>query len=657
MSCGKPLLWEWWISKALTRRIEDCLGSVKLFKLLVSKACFTHIIFNLSQFNQREITTNLLIATEDSHLLYRWLFNNNFQSVDSMKDPNPICIFQIRTRFFHSKLSCTNLLDMRISRDSKLFPSVFQDLIATIGSEYEQKIQDWPPPVDNSKHKGDPEATLNMLDAALKSSLERLKRMRESMSWAHNIVHYNYTTKARYIEHVNTIRNLSLGGRLGAALWLHNKMIHNNGVIPDVVTHNHLINGFCKVGAFDKAEWLIAQMSYRGPSPNCATYNTLMKGYCAFNDIEKALDLLSTMSDDDGCNKVKPNIVTFNILVHALCKKGLSDEARVLLSKLTDENRQKNLTASTILMDSYFKNGNTALARTLWGEICKTSKELDVVAYNVLIHGYYLSLDLIVVYKYVNEMLKIGLDPDNFTYNTLISGLCKVKRIDDACYLFNTVMSRMGVSPDVVSYNILIQGLCNVGNVGNVVKAHELLNCMLEKSLVPKPRIWNVIIHGYGTNRDKQNAFHVRDQMITHGVSPNVFTYNALIHMFIKTGEIFEAHLLMKEMLTVGPLPDTVTYNLLVGAESEYGHLYSAEQVYDDMLKRGYRPDGVTYTKLIKGYCMRGKVNEAERLFFTLYDSNLLIDHVPFQILMKKYFKMREFDSAYGVYQKWLRMD
>ncbi|KAD7477380.1 hypothetical protein E3N88_00516 [Mikania micrantha] len=689
----------------------------KMLKSLVSKASSTHKNFQLSPFNQQEATTSLLIAIGEDMHLFNQLLNYNFQTLDYIKG----CIFQMCTGFFLCKLS----METRFSGDNKLFLFAFQDLIATIGSKYQQKIQDWPPPFKNSKGRNNPEVALPMLDAILKSSLERLKLMRadleatskvvalwprghgssrasstnvqvecngsfhpeahlpcvfhsfvinfcltketqfllpilnydenfrESMPCAQNIGNYSCTMEAGYSQHVNTIRNLSLGGRLGVALWLHNKMIYSSGVIPDVVTHNHLINGFCKVGAIEKAEWLIGQMSYWGPSPNCATYNTLMKGYCAFNDIEKALDLLSTMSNDGGGNKVKPNIVTFNILVHALCKKGLSDEARVLLSKLTDENREKNLIASTILMDNYFKNGNTSLALTLWEEIYKKGKELDVVAYNVLVHGYCLNLDLIVVYKYVNEMLKIGLGPDKFTYNTLISGLCKVKRIDDARYLFYNVMSRMGVSPDMVSHNILIQGLCNVGNV---VEAHELLNGMLDKSMVPKQRIWNIIIHWYGKNGDKQNALYVRDQMIAHGVSPNMFTYNALIHMFTRTGEIFEAHLLMKEMLTVGPLPDTVTYNLLVGAESEYGHLFSAHQVYDEMLQRGYHPDVVTYSELIKGYCMRGKVNEAERLFYTLYDSNLVIDHVPFQILIKTYFKLRDFDGAYGVYQKWAQI-
>ncbi|XP_023737857.1 pentatricopeptide repeat-containing protein At5g24830 [Lactuca sativa] len=589
--------------------------------------------------------TSLLIATEDPHLLFHRLFNNSFQTLGFIKDR----ISQIFIDVLCYTRSSAYLTDTRTSRSNDLFPFAFQDLLEAIGSKHQQKTQDFSAPdKDSGGGGGDPEVVFNVLDAILKCSLERLKHMRESMSWAH-IGHYNYKLKAGYSQHIDTIRNLSLEGRLGVALRLRSKMIHQ-GIFPDVVTHNYLINGFCKVNAFEKAEWLVTQMSLWGPSPNVATYNTLMKGYCAFGDTDKALDLISAMN----YGKVKPNVITYTILVHAHCKKEKLEEARALLLELTDEYSEKTVIASTILMDSSFKKGDTSLAFTLWKEIL--SKEVDVVAYNVVIHGSSLRYDLILAYKYINQMLKIGFLPDNFTYNTLINTLCKMKRIDEAVYLYK-VMSKMGVTPDKITYNILIQGLCRLENV---VTAHELLNSMLEKSMIPPLLTWNLVIGGYGRHGDKQNTLHIMNQMMEYGVLPNVFTYNALIHMFIKRREISKAHLVMKEMISSGPLPDTVTYNLLVGAESEFGHLYSAEQIHDDMLERGYEPDVITYTKLIKGFCMRGKIEDAERIFsFHMLKkcNNLVIDHFPFQILIKKYFKIGNLDGAYGVYQKWLRID
>ncbi|KAL8245954.1 hypothetical protein R6Q59_007170 [Mikania micrantha] len=145
-------------------------GYQKMLKSLVSKASSTHKNFQLSPFNQQEATTSLLIAIGEDMHLFNQLLNYNFQTLDYIKG----CIFQMCTGFFLCKLS----METRFSGDNKLFLFAFQDLIATIGSKYQQKIQDWPPPFKNSKGRNNPEVALPMLDAILKSSLERLKLMR-----------------------------------------------------------------------------------------------------------------------------------------------------------------------------------------------------------------------------------------------------------------------------------------------------------------------------------------------------------------------------------------------------------------------------------------------------------------------------------------------
>ncbi|KAM7459639.1 hypothetical protein LguiA_036633 [Lonicera macranthoides] len=46
------------------------------------------------------------------------------------------------------------------------------------------------------------------------------------------------------------------------------------------------MNGLCKSDDLEKADWLVRDMLYRGPSPSCVIYNTLMKGDCASLDQE-----------------------------------------------------------------------------------------------------------------------------------------------------------------------------------------------------------------------------------------------------------------------------------------------------------------------------------------------------------------------------------
>ncbi|KAI4332998.1 hypothetical protein L6164_017856 [Bauhinia variegata] len=179
-----------------------------------------------------------------------------------------------------------------------------------------------------------------------------------------------------------------------------------NSVLPDVFTHNHLINGLCRIGLTEKADWLIREMIELGPSPNRVTYNTLIKGYCRINNIDKALYLFSTMENVG----IQPNRVTCNTLVHALCNKGLLKEANKLLEEiLNDDDDDENLpdlVTSTILMDGYFKNGSISQGLSLWDEMLQKGTKVDVVAYNVLIYGFCMSQEINLAYGCACEMLR-----------------------------------------------------------------------------------------------------------------------------------------------------------------------------------------------------------------------------------------------------------
>ncbi|KAG4950228.1 hypothetical protein JHK86_043467 [Glycine max] len=145
-----------------------------------------------------------------------------------------------------------------------------------------------------------------------------------------------YACESKYAEDTATIRRLCLDGKLEAAVWLQGKMVQK-GVVPDVFTHSHIVNGLCKIGLPDKADLVVREMLEFGPCPNCATYNTLIKGYCAVNGVDRALYLFSTMAYAG----ILPNRVTCSILVCALCEKGLLMEAKSMLVEILKDDDEK----------------------------------------------------------------------------------------------------------------------------------------------------------------------------------------------------------------------------------------------------------------------------------------------------------------------------
>ena len=135
----------------------------------------------------------------------------------------------------------------------------------------------------------------------------------------------------------------------------------------DVITHNHLVNAFCRAGCLEEVDCLIKEMLAQGPLPNYTTFNTFIRGHCLKGDIDKALSVFSSMAQ----HGIKPNRITCNILLHALSKEGLVEGARNLLMRILSECEKKHidLITSTILMDGYFKNGDVVEALHCWIKI------------------------------------------------------------------------------------------------------------------------------------------------------------------------------------------------------------------------------------------------------------------------------------------------
>lgn len=68
----------------------------------------------------------------------------------------------------------------RASRHGNPLPFALEDIIMSVGNQYQVTTQDWFSQKKNHEEERDPHVVFNILDAMLKDSLERLKRMRSA---------------------------------------------------------------------------------------------------------------------------------------------------------------------------------------------------------------------------------------------------------------------------------------------------------------------------------------------------------------------------------------------------------------------------------------------------------------------------------------------
>jgi pentatricopeptide repeat protein len=76
----------------------------------------------------------------------------------------------------------------------------------------------------------------------------------------------------------------------------------------------------------------------------------------------------------------------------------------------------------------------------------------------------------------LNKMPKLGCTPDLISYNTLIDGICKIREIEEAEALLDSMVSK-GLHPDIISYTTLVDGLCKKGLIdksSGISAAHDI---------------------------------------------------------------------------------------------------------------------------------------------------------------------------------------
>ncbi|KAE9452965.1 hypothetical protein C3L33_15139, partial [Rhododendron williamsianum] len=101
--------------------------------------------------------------------------------------------------------------------------------------------------------------------------------------------------------------------------------MQDQGITPNIVIYNILINGMCKAGKIDDSWKIFSSISARGLQPTIKTYNTMISGLCKETMLDEVEELLWQMEG----GRCPPDDVTYNIVVRAFRKRGDNDKIEV----------------------------------------------------------------------------------------------------------------------------------------------------------------------------------------------------------------------------------------------------------------------------------------------------------------------------------------
>ena len=212
----------------------------------------------------------------------------------------------------------------------------------------------------------------------------------ETMTQEHGIkptaVTYNIFLK-RFFGHRSPVAQRQ-------ALALLDEMRHE-GVEPDVLTFNELINICVEGGDMKAATNLLQAMLHRGLRPDATTYTTLIKGYGLKGNLVSAFDTVKEMR----AQAVALTTYSCNVLADACIRCG--QPARAL--KLYRD----------------FEAANSVSA---------VSSSLDLKSFNIMLKAHREMGQLEGALGTLAAMKARGLEPDFVTYNTLVDAYCKAQK-------------------------------------------------------------------------------------------------------------------------------------------------------------------------------------------------------------------------------------
>jgi len=241
-----------------------------------------------------------------------------------------------------------------------------------------------------------------------------------------------------------------------------------NGVVPDVVMANTVLDAYVNCGMLDRAQGVFRTMTENNGrmeeegvgedggywpliQPNARTYNTLLKGMAEEGDVRSAVKLSKVVR-----RKGLWDDVTTNTLIKAAVTAGDFDAAETLLANHTaspdaiSQRRWKGRNHPEVNAETRQRRGDHP----------------NVEAYTELLDGYAKDGDLESALRVMQQMQRRGVMPNEYTYTCMVGALARRDKVRQARKMINYAATSLpcageGWSRTVLTptYNAFISGL------------------------------------------------------------------------------------------------------------------------------------------------------------------------------------------------------
>ncbi|MQL82224.1 hypothetical protein Taro_014695, partial [Colocasia esculenta] len=326
----------------------------------------------------------------------------------------------------------------------------------------------------------------------------------------------------------------------------------------------------------------------------------------------------------------------FDMLLKAYAENGQVKEALFVLDNMGRYGCKPSLRSCNKLLSCLVKKDESYTAIHVYHQLMKADILPDVYTVSVMVNAYCKCGDVQKAMGFLEEMEIKGFDVNLVVYNSLINGYCDFGQAEAASEVVK-LMSRKGIMPNVLTFTMLIKGYCKDGKIEEAERVLWSMKAM--PCLAPDEIAYGVLVNAYGQIGRMDDATRVKDEMLSAGLTTNLYIYNSLINGYCKLGRMIDAEKLLGEMEIGQPNPDSYTYNTLIDGYCKKGLMKEAFGLCNVMLGKGIAPTVLTYNTFLKGFCRLGAVDDALRLWYLMQKRGIYPDVISCGILLDGFFK------------------
>ncbi|CAN6451550.1 unnamed protein product [Victoria cruziana] len=225
-----------------------------------------------------------------------------------------------------------------------------------------------------------------------------------------------------------------------------------------------------------------------------------------------------------------------------------------------------------------------------------------------------------------------------------INTFCKLRRLDEAMFLFSNMRKVIDGRPSVVVYNMLLSCIAKCRSHESAIKFYA---SMLEDKVKPNIFTFNILVSSYCRNSQFDSAIGLFKEMRTKGCVPDVVTFNTLMHGLFQERKMKEGIGIAYEMVELGYGFTVVSLEILLGALCREGMVMDAcEILHEFSTKKGIVPQGFDSLGIVNALCLQKNVERAMDIVGDLWSKGHAPSAVVCITLLEELMKLGKLDVA-----------